>query len=332
MMTDYFPKRKTYEGRPAGPFGKRMSLYYVRGGYRPNYKFKPMQAGFPGNTRIVVPGKFIKPPRWFKDKTNELNAHIYYATEGKQVTNAEKAQAVLVVGNIGETEKLQTILIANHTEISGDSNLEKQKFLLGSWTKKTTMVNSSNMACTVKCFKMKPRRDIPLSYVNSTSDGYTTTETMDALVKVLFDDNNAGTWYENYGVKPTDSQELMSKFKILQKKTYTILPGDSVQLSTKVLYKQMQGDNFTKDGVFAFKKLTTFWLIILQGQIAHDATTETEVGTAGGRLDILEETRCSTYLPDAVQGSISYTAGMGTLAAGAEQYVVNNPTESADAQ
>ena len=151
---------------------------------------------------------------------------------------------------------------------------------------------------------------------------------MDALVKELADNNLAGTFYQNFGMKPQDSRQLMSKFRVVQSSRVTISPGDSVSLKSSVLYKQIHGDNFTKDGVFAFKKLTEFWLIILQGQIAHDATTETEVGTAASRLDILEETRCSMYLPDDVKGELTFTDSMGTLAAGAEQYVINAPSGS----
>lgn len=296
--------------------------------------FHPYREFYPTvGRRMYVSHVKMQKPKWFYKDTNNLNIHVYNETAGKQVTCSEKQQEILIVGNIGETEKLQEILISNHAAITGDSNMEKQgAAYISQWTKKTTLVNSSNMPACVKLYKLKPRKDIPLSYVNSTSDGYTTTETFDALVKVLFDDNNTGTYYQNFGVKPTDAKQLMSKFKIVQSKSMVISPGDSISVKTGTYYHRLKGDNFTKDGVFAFKKLTEMWLVILQGTIAHDATTETEIGTAGARLDILEETRCSTYLADTVQGTVSYTNSMGTLAAGAEQWVQNAPEEKADDQ
>jgi len=264
---------------------------------------------------------------WVKTFIRGLVPGKVMSNQVSQITSAIKTQEVGVVGALGETEKLQLLLqTAFPSYFTADSAFEKGKVLISQWNKVIKIVNSCNLPVTVHYWYVEPKIDIPLTYVQGTSDGYTATESFDALLKVLWDDNTAGTFYQRPGVSPFASEDLKAKFKVGNQKSKVLLPGEMLMLRTKINNVGLKTDNITKDGMFAFKKLSKMYLLSIQGSVAHDTTTESLIGYAASRVDIIEDITFSAYVKSGVVPFNGYIEGQSAIAV-AQQFNINGPAE-----
>jgi len=256
------------------------------------------------------PIAYIRKNKLVQTRVSNLNGEQFTAA-----TNGEQQWAV--VGELGATATIQARLISAGLTGSDAAN-QNVNYIVGNVGTTCHMTNGKNLPCMIRAYHMSPKKDIPFSYVTDASIGYTTTATTVALLKAMAvpDISGAVDW-ASPGIGPNELGTIRSHFKVNKTITRTLAPGDTMKLTNSLKASFVKGDNFVKDGVYAYKALHSFWLIAFIGVPVHDQTTDTLVSYGKAELNVCTNEDGAYYRIAIATGGVNHiiVSTLGSIAA-----------------
>jgi len=154
----------------------------------------------------------------------------------------------------------------------------------------------------VDCYIMQPKANTNNVILTALQVGLT-----DAAMPSI------NSWHD-INFYPSDSVNFMDQFKMLRAcPTKRLSAGDEIveSYSDEIVYDPaLQG----RENLSYRKSDTRFFLVRIQGTVAHDSTLSTNVGTSNARVDMMVRRKFKTSYPNPVAGRYLYsTQGLNSM-------------------